>query len=154
MSLVADAGKGWRGAWVGMHAGTERRDLMLAAFEGVALGLQAIRVRTEALVGAAGPVAVSAGESADPRWLQVRADVYGRSLAVLETPEPTALGLFTLAASALGLDPSTEAAVRRVVRVRRSVEPRPLDGRSRRLAAFAASNAALHDAWPAIAGAA
>ncbi len=142
-----------RGGWVGMHAATGRHDLMLAAFEGVAMGLQAILARTETLVGAAGPITVSAGESADERWLQVRADVYGRSLAVLETAEPTALGLFTLAAGAIGVDESASAASRRVVRIRRTVEPRQSTLRTRRLAAYAAADAALHEVWPAITGA-
>jgi len=142
-----------RGAWVGMHAAHERQDLMLSAFEGVAMGLQAILARTEALVGAAGPISVSAGESANQRWLQVRADVYGRSLAVLETAEPTALGLFTLAAGAIGVDESAAAASRRVVRIRRTVEPRQSTRRTRRLAAYAAAEVALHQAWPVITGA-
>ncbi len=141
-----------RGAWVGMHSGTERQDLMLSAFEGVAMGLQAILSRAETLVGATGPITVSAGDSADQSWLQVRADIYGRSLAVLETTEPTALGLFTLAASAIGLDQSAAAATRRVVRVRRSVEPQASGSRASRLASFASADAALHEAWPVITG--
>jgi xylulokinase len=139
-----------RGAWVGMHAAHERQDLMLSAFEGVALGLQAILARTESLAGGTGPITVSAGESADQRWLQVRADVYGRSLAVLDTTEPTALGLFTLVAGAIGVDESAAAASLRVVRVRRTVEPRQSSRRARRLAAYAAADAALRQVWPAI----
>jgi xylulokinase len=142
-----------RGAWLGMRPDTSRADLMLAAFEGVAHGIQAILARTEELVGAAGPISVSAGESASQAWLQVRADVYGRPLAVLETSEPTALGLLTLATAALGVDASPAAAVRRIVRTRELVEPRPAPSRANRLEVVATLGRALRDAWPALAGA-
>jgi xylulokinase len=142
-----------RGAWLGVRPDTSRTDLMLAAFEGVAHGIQAILARSEELLGAGGPITVSAGDSADPAWLQVRADVYGRPLAVLETPEPTALGLLTLATSALGIDPSPAAAVRRIVRIRETIEPRPWESRARRLEIVDTLNRALTGAWPLLAGA-
>jgi xylulokinase len=142
-----------RGAWLGMRPDTTRADLMLAAFEGVAQGIQAILARTEELVGATGPITVSAGESADPGWLQVRADVYGRPLAVLETSEPTAMGLLTLATAALQVDPSPAAAVRRIVRIAKIVEPRPAETRARRLEVVAALSLALRDTWQVLAGA-
>ena len=142
-----------KGAWLGMGPDTTRADLMLAAFEGVAHGIQAILARTEELVGVRGPIAVSAGESANPAWLQVRADVYGRPLAVLETSEPTALGLLTLATAALGGDESPAAAVRRIVRIRERVEPRPGAARVSRLQVVAAFGRALRETWPILAGA-
>ena len=142
-----------RGAWLGMRPDTDRADLMLAAFEGVAHGIRAILARTEELVGVGGPITVSAGESANPGWLQLRADVYGRPLAVLETSEPTALGLLTLATAALGVDESPAAAVRRIVRTRELVEPRPGASRAGRLEIVAAFGRALRETWPALAGA-
>ena len=142
-----------RGAWLGMGRDTTRDDLMLAAFEGVAQGIQAILARTEELTGVRGPIAVSAGDSADPRWLQVRADVYGSPLAVLATSEPTALGLFTLAAAALGVDASPAAAARRVVRTERLVEPAPLAAGERRLTLADLMGRALGSVWPVLSGA-
>jgi xylulokinase len=142
-----------RGAWLGMGPDTTRADLMLAAFEGVAHGIQAILARTEELVGVSGPIRVSAGDSAHPGWLQVRADVYGRPLAVLESSEPTALGLLTLATAALGVDESPAAAVRRIVRTRELIEPRPGASRAGRLEIVAAFGRALGETWPALAGA-
>lgn len=142
-----------RGAWLGLGRDTTRDDLMLAAFEGVAQGIQAILARTEELTGVRGPIAVSAGESADPRWLQVRADVYGSPLAVLATSEPTALGLFTLAAAALGVDPSPAAAVRRVVRTQRLVEPGSIASGDRRLTLADLMGRTLAGVWPVLSGA-
>jgi xylulokinase len=136
------------GAWLGLRPATARTDLMLAAFEGVAMGLQSILARTEALVGRSGPLAVSNGDSADPRWLQVRADIYARPLAVLETTEPTALGLLTLAAAALGVDRTPADAVRRIVRVREIVEPRDSDVSARRREIHEAAFAAQAPTWP------
>jgi xylulokinase len=150
-SPAPDAGA--RGAWVGLRPGVGRDGLMLAAFEGVALGLHSILARTEVLVGATGAVAVSAGGSADPRWLQVRADVYGRRLAVLETSEPTALGVFTLATAALRVDTTPADAVRRVVRLARTVEPDKATSSSRRREVFCEVDRALRGVWPIMAGA-
>ena len=112
------------------------------------MGLQSILARIEALVGRPGPIAVSNGDSASPRWLQVRADVYGRPLAVLETTEPTALGLMTLAAAALGVDPTPADAVRRIVRVREIVEPRDGDVGRRRREIHEIAFGALAPTWP------
>jgi xylulokinase len=136
------------GAWLGLRPAVERADLMLAAFEGVAAGLGAILARTEALVGRSGPIAVSNGEGAGRAWLQVRSDVYGRSLAVLETSEPTALGLMTVAAAALGVDRTPADAARRVVRVREIVEPLHSDAAARRRATHEVAFAALAPTWP------
>ena len=136
------------GAWLGLRPATARADLMLAAFEGVAMGLQSILARTEALVGRSGPIAVSNGDSADPRWLQVRADIYARPLAVLETTEPTALGLLTLATAALGVDRTPADAVRRIVRVREIVEPRAIEVTPRRREIHEAAFRALAQTWP------
>jgi len=139
------------GAWLGLRPSTDRGDLMLAAFEGVAAGLRAILDRTEALVGRSGPVVVSNGDGANAAWLQVRADVYGRPLLVLETPEPTALGLLILATAALGVDPTPADAVRRIVRVADIVQPRhAADADARRdlhAAAFAALGPTLPFFW-------
>lgn len=136
------------GAWLGLRPATGRADLMLAAFEGVAMGLQSILARTEELVGRSGPIAVSSGESASPRWLQVRADIYCRPLAVLETTEPTALGLMTLTSAALGVDRTPADAVRRIVRVREIVEPRGTDAAGRRRELHEAAFGALAPTWP------
>jgi xylulokinase len=141
-----------RGAWIGMHPETTREELMLAAYEGVSLGVRAILARVEGLLGAGTPITVSAGRSADPRWLKVRADIYGRLLAVLETPEPTALGILTLALVALGVDQGVAAAVRRVVRTTNRVEPGLAgDGIARRVAAYELLSSSLQSAWPVLA---
>ena len=94
----------------------------------------------------------SARESADPRWLQLRADVYGSPLAVLATSEPTALGLFTLAAAALGVDESPAGAVRRVVRTQRLVEPVPVPSCERRLMLADLMGRTLAGVWPVLSG--
>jgi xylulokinase len=145
-----------RGAWVGMDADTGAPALMRAACEGVAQALAAVLARTERLVGSCGPVSVVGGEqgSAEERWwLQLRADVYGRPLAVLESTEPTALGLMLVIACGVGIHPDLRAATQAVVRHGATIEPDPdaTERLSRRHAAFEQLAAALGPVWPAIA---
>jgi xylulokinase len=140
-----------RGAWIGLRPETNRKELMLAAFEGVALGIRAILTRTEMVVNMRRPITVSAGKSAGPLWLQLRADLYQRPLSVLETPEPTALGVFNLATAALGVDPSVAAAVRRVTRQRELIQPAlPADRVAARVMAYDLLSSSLQSAWPAL----
>lgn len=140
-----------RGAWIGLRPETDREELMLSAFEGVALGIRAILARTDMFVDARRPLTVSAGKTADPLWLQLRADLYQRPLSVLQTPEPTGLGVLTLATAALGVDRSVAAAVQRVVRHGELIQPTlPADHVATRVMAYDLISSSLRSAWAAL----
>jgi xylulokinase len=140
-----------RGAWIGLGPETNREELMLAAFEGVALGIRAILARTELFVDTRRPITVSAGKSAEPLWLQLRADLYQRPLSVLQTSEPTALGVLTLATAALGIDPNVAAAVQRLVRYGEVIQPAlSADHVAARIMAYDLISSSLRSAWAAL----
>ncbi len=101
-----------KGGWLGLTPETRREALMAASYRGVAYGLRRILARIEDFVGRQRVITVSGGYDVDPAWLQLRANVYDRPIAFLETTEPTALGAAILAAAGIGLYPGLAAAVR------------------------------------------
>jgi sugar (pentulose or hexulose) kinase len=144
-----------RGAWVGLDTTVDRASLGRAAFAGVADALDRVKRSIEVLVGRQRLMVVSAGGSdLDPRWLGLRADTYGLPLVTLETPEPTALGLATVAAAGIGLHRDVRTAVGAMVRRQPAVDPSSA-GDDRRLAEREAADRAvdaLRGVWPALAG--
>jgi xylulokinase len=140
-----------RGAWLGLDATLDRAGLARSAFEGVAFALERILGAIEELHGPQARVVVSAGGAdLDPRWLALRASVYGRPLAMLETPEPTALGLATVVAAGAGIHVDVSTACRAMSRRVGEVDP---DGRSaERLRTIEAASdravASLRTVWP------
>jgi xylulokinase len=100
-----------RGSFFGLSTSTTRRDLARAVFEGAAFGLRMVIESVEEVAGA--PVrelrAVGGGTK-NPLWNQIKADVLGLPLAVLEFQETSALGAALLAGLGVGLYPSFEAA--------------------------------------------
>jgi xylulokinase len=146
---------GARGAWVGLDTTVDRASLGRAAFAGVADALDRVKRSIEVLVGRQRLMVVSAGGSdLDPLWLGLRADTYGLPLVTLETPEPTALGLATVAAAGIGLHRDVRTAVGAMVRRQPAVDPSSA-GDDRRLAEREAADRAvdaLRGVWPALAG--
>lgn len=112
-----------RGAWVGLAATHTRDDLMRAALEGVACALKSVLERIEGLVGKQKLVTVAARSNDNPDWLHLRANVYGRPLGLMHTPEPTALGAMTLSAVEIGLYKNLREAVNQVTSLERTIEP-------------------------------
>jgi xylulokinase len=140
-----------RGAWLGLDATFDRAGLARSAFEGIAFALERILRTIEDLHGPQIRIVVSAGGAdIDPRWLALRASVYGRPLVILDAPEPTALGLATVVAAGAGIHPDVSAAVRAMSRRVREVRPVSDDLASLRSAEDASDRAveALRTFWP------
>jgi xylulokinase len=113
-----------RGAWLALGATFDRAALARSAFEGVAFALDRILRAIEDLHGRRERIVVSAGGAdLDPRWLSLRASVYGRPMVILETPEPTALGLATVVAAGAGIHRDVAAAVRAMARRVDEIDP-------------------------------
>lgn len=92
-----------RGSWLGLGASHTAGDLRRAVQEGIAFSLKSVLDRIESLVGPQAQISVSGREISSDRWLAQRASIYGRPLACLRTPEPTALGAMIVAAVGVGL---------------------------------------------------
>jgi xylulokinase len=140
-----------RGAWLGLDATFDRARLARSAFEGVAFSLDRILRAIEDLHGPQSRVVVSAsGVDLDPRWLAIRALVYGRPLVLLDSSEPTALGLATVIAAGAGMHADVSAAVRAMSRRVDEVTPHGrVEGRLRTAEATSdRAVAALRTFWP------
>jgi xylulokinase len=91
-----------RGAFVGLHLGTDRAHLYRAVMEGVAM---ALRHNLE-VAGAAGAhvaeLMAIGGATRSPVWMQIKADVTGVPLVVSANPDATPLGAAMLAAIGTG----------------------------------------------------
>ena len=108
----------------GFVAGTprDRGDLMLALMEGEALIERACFELVERLGATVGPVVYATGGAVrSERWLQIRASVLGRTLAVPREAS-SAMGAALLAAAA-ALFGSLEEATDALVHIDRRVEP-------------------------------
>ncbi|MEW8979298.1 MAG: FGGY-family carbohydrate kinase [Symbiobacterium sp.] len=110
-----------RGALVGLSYGTPRAQVVKAVLEGTAYELKQMVTAMEDLVGTPYTrVVVTGGQARNPVWLQIKADVLGRPLTVLEDAEATLLGaalLGGLGGGVYGGPVEAAAAVRRRARV-------------------------------------
>lgn len=102
-----------RGAFTGLTMGHGRADLARAVLEGCTFGLRDIVERLDELGLASGEIRVVGGGARSATWLQMKADVTGRTVRVLATPEATALGAGYLAGVAAGIFDDLDDAVAR-----------------------------------------
>lgn len=101
-----------RGAFIGLAAEHGRADLLRAALEGTAYQLEAIRRAAGPLVdGAPESITVTGGGTRNPRWVQIKADVYGVPLDVRAADEAALLGAALIAGVGYGRYPDAATAI-------------------------------------------
>jgi xylulokinase len=113
-----------RGVFAGLSMNHDRAHLARAVVEGCVFALADVLGRLDAL-GLAGPqIRVVGGGARSELWLQVKADVTGRTVRHVLAAEPTALGAAVLAGLAGGTfaDPA-DAVARTVTLAPRAFEP-------------------------------
>lgn len=104
-----------RGAFAGLAMNHDRSHLARAVVEGCTFALRDVLGRLEAL-GLAGPqIRVVGGGARSELWLQIKADVTGRTVRPVLAREPTALGAAVLAGLAAGVFADAADAVARTV---------------------------------------
>ena len=114
-----------RGAFLGIRESHTGGDFVRAILERICYEVRGRIDEFERLFGAAVQRVVAVGGAArSPFWSQLRADITGRTVEVLDTEEAASLGGAMLAGIAAGIYPDHEAAVRQVYRVRRRVRTR------------------------------
>ncbi len=113
-----------RGVVAGLSLNHGRAHLYRALLEGNTYALRDIVDRLDEM-GIGGPeIRVVGGGARSPFWLQMKADVTGRTVRTLATDEATALGAAMLAAVGGGLVDDLDDAVARCVRLgERTYEP-------------------------------
>ncbi len=114
-----------RGAWIGLTAKHQRRDLVRAILEGVCYsqkdGLEIIRE----LGAPPALVRLSGGGAKSPFWHQLFADIFDARVATLETQEGSAYGAALLALIGTGEYGSAVEVCRRAVKEVSVKEPQP-----------------------------
>lgn len=114
-----------RGAFIGLTAHVSRAALYRAVLEGLALQMRVMLEAMAALPGIALPSEIRAigGNARNPLFMQIKADVYGRPITVVDEPEASALGAALLGGVAAGLWPDLDAALAGLDRRDHIVEP-------------------------------
>ena len=117
-----------RGHFLGLSTATGRGALFRAVLEGIVFQSRLILDDMAGFAGVAppdGPPRLTGGGSRNPLLVQIKADIFGRPVVVVDESESTALGAALLGGVAGGLYPDMEAAVAGLVRHDRIVEPDP-----------------------------
>ncbi|MBI3973250.1 MAG: gluconokinase [Chloroflexi bacterium] len=86
-----------RGLLFGLSLAHDYRHLARATLEGVAYRMRTIFEPMEEVAGPAREIRAAGGFVRSPLWLQIVADVLGRELYLVETPEASSLGAAQLA---------------------------------------------------------
>ena len=104
--LAGERAPGWnaraRGTIVGLSLSHDHRHIARATLEGVAYRMRTILEPMEEVAGAAQEIRVAGGFIRSPLWMQVTADVLGRDLTLVDSPEASSLGAAILAMRATG----------------------------------------------------
>ncbi len=114
-----------KGAVVGLTTGTTRAEFVKAILEGVSF-----EIKNNIEILASNGVQIkelraTGGGSKSPRWLQIKADIYGRPVASLNVNEAGCLGCAALAGAATGEFSSIGEALDGMLEVVRVFEPDP-----------------------------
>jgi sugar (pentulose or hexulose) kinase len=100
-----------RAAFIGLSATHNRADLYKAVMEGAALETEYMRRAAERVTGTSiDRILASGGGTRNRRWMQMKADVFGCPLDVLEEKEATLLGAALLAGVGSKVYPSAHSA--------------------------------------------
>jgi xylulokinase len=115
-----------RGAFLGLSGSSGRPDLTRAVFEGLSFQT---RHALEALISATGSlprrIVLMGGGAKNRFWVQNKADVLGRELEVVKTPDVTPRGAAMIAGVGVGLFRDFQDAANRFARPSTKVEPNP-----------------------------
>lgn len=112
-----------RAALVGLAANHTRAHVVRAILEGVAFSLRDSFVIFDEMGVPVETVRLGGGGARSGLWRQIQADVYGRTVEVVEAEEGAAYGAALLAGVGGEVWPSVDAACDAVVRVATRVEP-------------------------------
>jgi ribulose-phosphate 3-epimerase len=114
-----------RGAFVGLTLSHTRAHLWRSLLEAVCYGTRACVGALEEAGHPCREIVMAGGATRSPLWLQLHADVTGKTVVVCENSDAPLLGSAVLAAVGVGLHGSVPDAVAAMVRVARRIEPDP-----------------------------
>jgi xylulokinase len=114
-----------RGALIGLTATHSRAHVIRAIFEGVALSLRDSFTLFDEMKVTVQSIRLGGGGARSPLWRQIQADVYGHEVEIVEAEEGAAYGAAILAGVGKGVWGSVDEACAAVVRVAKTIAPRP-----------------------------
>src|SRR5205823_586501 len=110
--------------WIGLTARHRRSDLIRSVLEGVSYSQKDCLRVIEELSVRVDSIRVSGGGARSALWRQILADVFGKSVATLQTQEGSAYGAALLALVGTGEYASVPEVCRACIREANSVTPR------------------------------
>lgn len=114
-----------RGMFIGMSMDTERRDMMLAVFEGVSFGIRdSVEVARKLGVKISRSM-ICGGGAKSALWKRIFANVLNMEIDTAETEEGPGYGGAILAGVACGEWKSVEEAAKKLVRIKDTIYPEP-----------------------------
>src|SRR5665213_534944 len=134
-----------RGGWVGLTAKHTRADLIRSVIEGVSYSQKDCLDVIEPLGVAISSVRASGGGARSLFWRQILADIFGKTVARLETQEGSAYGAALLAMVGTGEYASVPEACAATIREADSVEPRATES-----ALYARAHEVYRELYPAL----
>ena len=114
------------GAIIGLRSGYTRRDISRAVLDSLGyemnINLQAIERSTNQRIQ---EIRIIGGGSKTPKWIQIKANIFNKTITTLEINEAAVLGAAILGAVGIGFYADVETAIRHMVRVSRRYTPDP-----------------------------
>jgi gluconokinase len=107
----------------GIKASHGQPHFMRAVLEGISFSLRQVGASLEETIGPIQHIYASGGFTHSPLWLQMIADIFGRTVYTTGGADASAVGACILGAYALGVIPGLEDASR-LVRIEHGYEPR------------------------------
>ena len=115
-----------RGAFLGVSRQTERVDFARAVYEGVAFAAkQAFEVTKKSSDVSSDLVYCGGGGFRSNEWNQIRSNVLGLPLKIINSTEPGVMGAVTIAAKGVGIFPNLEKASKQLVQFDEQCDPNP-----------------------------
>jgi xylulokinase len=112
-----------KGAILGLDMSTSRGQVIKAILDSVTYETKlSVDVMEKAGIVVRELRAIGGGAKS-PRWLQTKADIFGKPVVAMDVSEAACLGVAILAGVATEVFPSVEAAVAQMVRVHRTYQP-------------------------------
>ena len=112
-----------RATLTGLQAHHRRGHIIRAIMEGVAFSLKDTFTLFAELGVPVENVRLGGGGAKSRLWRQVQADIYGRTVEIVEAEEGAAYGAALLAGVGAALWPSVDDACRAVIRIREKIQP-------------------------------
>jgi len=112
-----------RGAFVGLTARTDRAAVIRSVLEGVTYGMKDQLVIFESMGVKVSRVRLSGGGAKSGFWRQLQADIYGKTVALINADEGPAYGAALLAGVGVKTWPSVPAACKAAIREVQVIKP-------------------------------